>query len=213
MMLLLFLGANVLTLAPDHKLPIQLSSTDMNRLALTNGRIAQLFGSDVFHIEMDDKNGQVFLRLKEEEKEQFLGPHHTSLALVTEDGTTQELQVSFYEGDAKPCLFRLPPEKRLSNRRQAMHFFHTVLSGKCDDYVVQTIGDPIKREGLQIVFQKKVVSPLFEASFYQVRSDSRKRWQLNHQHFKEPGICGIYLSTTHIDACKQATLVIMKRRI
>ena len=129
-----FLQATVLMNAAQ-KIPIVLSSTDMNRLSIKNGRIKHVFGADLFQIEKDEETGQIFLSVKES----AILPDAMSMAFVTDNGATQDLHVSFEDGIAKPVIFKAP-EQKPSARQTAKQFFHDVLTNNTATYVRQDSG-------------------------------------------------------------------------
>lgn len=125
-------ASTALTLDPTTKLSITLAANDLNRLSLKDGRISAVYGADIFHVELDTKHGQVFLHLKSG----IELPGQVSLAITTEEGLTQDLEVFFTEEPAKPIIFEMLPEKR-SQRKEAQLFFYDVLAGKTEDCIIQ----------------------------------------------------------------------------
>ncbi len=119
-------------LDPKNKIPITLAANDLNRLSLKDGRISAVYGADIFNVELDGKRGQVFLHLKPN----IELPGQVSLAITTEEGFTQDLEVFFTEDPAKPIVFELPPQPT-SLRKEARQFFYDVLAGKTEDCVIQ----------------------------------------------------------------------------
>lgn len=73
-----------------QKLKVTLSAKDTNRITIDNSRIAQVFGvEDLMAIQFDEENGQCFVKAK-------TNPGHpVTLTLVTEEGETQDLEVTF----------------------------------------------------------------------------------------------------------------------
>jgi type-F conjugative transfer system secretin TraK len=88
-----------------QKLKVTLSAKDTNRITIDNGRIAQVFGvEELMAIQFDEENGQCFVKAK-------TNPGHpVTLTLITEEGETQDLEVTF--ADVPSELVRLHSLKK-----------------------------------------------------------------------------------------------------
>jgi type-F conjugative transfer system secretin TraK len=73
-----------------QKLKVTLSAKDTNRITIDNSRIAQVFGvEELMAIQFDEENGQCFVKAK-------TNPGHpVTLTLITEEGETQDVEVTF----------------------------------------------------------------------------------------------------------------------
>ena len=79
-------GGNVLTIAEDQRLEAHIGNT-MNRLAVVNDRIVNIFGEEeAFTFQSDEHTGQVFIKPTPEN-----GNKPIAITLVTENGVTQDL--------------------------------------------------------------------------------------------------------------------------
>ena len=79
-------GGNVLTIAEDQRLEAQIGNA-MNRLAVINDRIINIFGEEeAFTFQSDEHTGQVFIKPTIEN-----GNKPIAITLVTENGVTQDL--------------------------------------------------------------------------------------------------------------------------
>jgi type-F conjugative transfer system secretin TraK len=79
-------GGNVLTIAEDQRLEAQIGNA-MNRLAVVNDRIVNIFGEEeAFTFQSDEHTGQVFIKPTPEN-----GNKPIAITLVTENGVTQDL--------------------------------------------------------------------------------------------------------------------------
>lgn len=75
-----------------NKLKVTFSIKDTNRIVIDNSRIAQLFGVDnVLDYQFDEINGQCFVKARHNPG------HPITLTLVSEEGESQALEVSFGE--------------------------------------------------------------------------------------------------------------------
>jgi type-F conjugative transfer system secretin TraK len=73
-----------------QKLKVTLSAKDTNRITIDNSRIAQVFGvEDLMAIQFDEENGQCFVKAKNNPG------HPVTLTLITEEGETQDVEVTF----------------------------------------------------------------------------------------------------------------------
>lgn len=88
-----------------QKLKVTLSAKDTNRITIDNSRIAQVFGvEELMAIQFDEENGQCFVKAK-------TNPGHpVTLTLITEEGETQDLEVTF--ADVPSELIRLHSLKK-----------------------------------------------------------------------------------------------------
>jgi type-F conjugative transfer system secretin TraK len=88
-----------------QKLKVTLSAKDTNRITIDNSRIAQVFGvEELMAIQFDEENGQCFVKAK-------TNPGHPiTLTLITEEGETQDLEITF--ADVPSELVRLHSLKK-----------------------------------------------------------------------------------------------------
>lgn len=77
----------VLTMADTKRLEAVINSESMNRIAVANDRITQIFGDEgTFESQNDETTGQIFLKPSAEN-----GTKDLSLTIITEQGVTQDL--------------------------------------------------------------------------------------------------------------------------
>ena len=197
-----------LTMTTANKIPITLSSTDVNRLSLKNGRIKHIFGVDLFEIEKDEDNGQIFLHVKEN----ATLPDSISMAFVTDNGVTQDLLVSFQDGISTPIVFTAPKSKE-SKRRMAKQFFYDVLSGKTDPYIRQDEGGSQEFEWGRMQFKTRFLSQNFIVEIFDVYGKKPCCiYYLRHNLFIQPRVCGVYLSSKVLKGKKPIRLLLLKQR-
>jgi type-F conjugative transfer system secretin TraK len=80
-------ASQVLTLSENQRLQIEISADSMNRIAVTNDRIAQVFGDEgTFLSQADENTGQLFIKPSPEN-----GTKPLSITVITENGVTQDL--------------------------------------------------------------------------------------------------------------------------
>lgn len=90
----------------DHqKTELEISKTELNRIAVSGDRIQQVFGAEgLFDVQTDDEGGQIFLKLNS-------GIHipnskSITVTLITEDGLTQDLKLIPRGIDSQSILFK-----------------------------------------------------------------------------------------------------------
>ncbi len=77
----------LLTMDENHRLEASIGIDSMNRIAVVNDRITQIFGDEgTFESQHDETTGQIFLKPTAEN-----GSKPLSLTLITEQGVTQDL--------------------------------------------------------------------------------------------------------------------------
>jgi type-F conjugative transfer system secretin TraK len=80
-------ASQVLPLSENKRLEIAISADSMNRIAVTNDRIAQVFGDEgTFVSQADEHTGQLFIKPSPEN-----GTKPLSITFITENGITQDL--------------------------------------------------------------------------------------------------------------------------
>lgn len=86
----------------DHqKTEIEISQTELNRIAVSGDRIQQVFGAEgLFDVQTDDEGGQIFLKLNRGESKPI------TVTLITEEGLTQDLRLIPQAIDSQSILFK-----------------------------------------------------------------------------------------------------------
>lgn len=212
-------------LDPKAKIPITLAANDLNRLSLKDGRLSAVYGADIFNVELDAKHGQVFLHLKTG----IELPGQVSLAITTEEGLTQDLEVFFTEDPAKPIVFEKPPES-VSRKKEGEQFFYDVLAGKTEGFIMQEgVRDMNRTIDLgwgTMTLRHRILSPYspFVVDYYDVAGKKQCcLYKIRHSLFSEPGtisketlqdgsICGVWLSERLIRGKKPVTVAILRLR-
>lgn len=105
----------------DHqKTELEISQTELNRIAVSDDRIQQVFGAEsLFDVQTDDEGGQIFLKLNRGESKPI------TVTLITEEGLTQDLKLIPQAIDSQSILFKpyvkgpepLLAEKKIENTK------------------------------------------------------------------------------------------------
>ena len=99
-----------LKLAENKRIEASICADSMNRIAVVNDRITQIFGDEgTFESQNDETTGQVFLKPTAEN-----GSKNLSLTLITEQGITQDLTLIPIEKSAKTIILTHGPEDQQS---------------------------------------------------------------------------------------------------
>lgn len=93
-------SSQVLKLAENKRIEASICADSMNRIAVANDRITQIFGDEgTFESQNDEATGQVFLKPTAEN-----GSKSLSLTLITEQGITQDLTLKPDAKSAKTLI-------------------------------------------------------------------------------------------------------------
>lgn len=97
-------GSQTLTCNPDKRLKALISSDSMNRLAVANDRITQIFGdSETYEVQTEESTGQIFLKPTAEN-----GTKPLSVTIITENGLTQDLTLEPAVREAVTLILKNP---------------------------------------------------------------------------------------------------------
>ena len=213
-------------LNPQAKIAITLAENDLNRLSLKDGRIAAIYGADIFNVELDGKRGQVFLHLKSG----IELPDQVSLAITTEEGITQDLEVFFSQDPAKPIVFELPPQPT-SLRKEACQFFYDVLADKTEDCIIQEPGVNAMNKTIDLgwgtmTLKHRILSPNshFVVDYYDVVGNKPHCiYNIHHNLFAKPGtisketlgdesVCGVFVAERIVRGKKPVIVAVLRVR-
>jgi hypothetical protein len=96
------IASQVLPLADSKRVEASISPDSMNRIAVANDRITQIFGDEgTFESQNDETTGQVFLKPTVEN-----GTKNLSLTLITEQGITQDLTLKPTAASPTTLIFK-----------------------------------------------------------------------------------------------------------
>lgn len=91
-----------LPLHPDKRIKAHISNDSMNRLAVANDRITQVFGdSEAFETQIEENTGQVFIKPTQENGNKAL-----AITLITESGLTQDMTLEPSTRDAATIILK-----------------------------------------------------------------------------------------------------------
>jgi hypothetical protein len=95
-------AAQLFDASNQEKIEANISKTDQNRITTTNDRIAQVYATnDKFHYDIDETQGQIFIKPKSLSNESF------TISIVTEKGKTIDLKLIPDDIEAETILINL----------------------------------------------------------------------------------------------------------
>ena len=97
-----YAASQTLVMNPDKRLKAVISCDSMNRLAVANDRITQIFGdNDAYEVQTEESTGQLFLKPTAEN-----GKKPLSVTLITENGATQDMVLQPQEREATTVILK-----------------------------------------------------------------------------------------------------------
>lgn len=91
-----------LSMNPDKRIKAHISNDSMNRIAVANDRITQVFGdSEAYEAQTEESTGQVFLKPTIENANKSL-----AITLITESGATQDMTLEPSTRDAATIILK-----------------------------------------------------------------------------------------------------------
>jgi hypothetical protein len=97
-----YAASQALVMNPDKRLKAVISCDSMNRLAVANDRITQIFGdNDAYEVQTEESTGQLFLKPTAEN-----GKKPLSVTLITENGATQDMTLQPEEREATTVILK-----------------------------------------------------------------------------------------------------------
>lgn len=97
-----FSASQAISMNPDKRLRAIISADSMNRLAVVNDRITQIFGDqEAYEVQTEETTGQLFLKPTVEN-----GKKPLAITLITENGLTQDMTLEPVERDATTVILK-----------------------------------------------------------------------------------------------------------
>ena len=108
-------ASQVISMDSHKRLEATVAKDYLNRIAVTNDRITQVFGDEeAYVIQVDESSGQVFLKPSD-----LNGSKPISLTLITENGQTQDLTLKPFEKEASTLLLKPTPKTGVVSQEEA----------------------------------------------------------------------------------------------
>lgn len=179
-------GNNVLTMAANRRLEAKIAANTINRLAVVNDRILNVFGEeDTFTMQTDERTGQVFIKpLNNSGQELFI-------TLITENGITQDLTLIPSLSQAATIILKpavnnvsLPPI-HMPRKERSLELIKQAVLGQ----LPLTKHKPKARHaaGLELKFSKCYQAGELLVNVWQVKNISKTTQQLQEAQFFNKG--------------------------
>ena len=212
-------GGNVLTIAEDQRLEAQIGNA-MNRLAVVNDRIVNIFGEEeAFTFQSDEHTGQVFIKPTPEN-----GNKPIAITLVTENGVTQDLTLIPSRTKAttvilKPAFIVKPHTATTEVLLPGFNSHQQTLQQKWIEVIkLAVLGElpliktnPVIRKSpnFQIKFKKCYQSGQLLVTVWQVKNVSRELKELQEKQFFKTGDLALSLQHRILSPNKTTLLYVL----
>lgn len=134
-------ASQAIALNPDKRLKAVISCDSMNRFAVANDRITQVFGDqEAYEVQTEESTGQVFLKPTQENGNKAL-----SITLITEAGVTQDMTLEPQMRDATTVV--LKNTSAVKSQSQSAH----------PSYQSQSLGLQSPNYGAPLSYQEQVI--------------------------------------------------------
>lgn len=175
-----------LVMHPDKRLKATISHDAMNRLAVVNDRITQVFGDqDAYEVQSEETTGQIFLKPSLDN-----GKKPLSVTLITESGMTQDLLLQPSEQAATTILFKKAVAVEQEPHQSMMH--PQAFSAVASSFSEQLIGamkQLVSGRGASVEYVEaptiKKLPEGLEAEFvcaYQIGGFKGWQWRITNTH-------------------------------
>jgi hypothetical protein len=155
-----FAASQTISINPDKRLKAVISSDSMNRLAVANDRITQIFGDhDAYEVQTEESTGQAFLKPTLEN-----GKKPLAITLITENGLTQDMTLEPVERDAATVILKnTGTSTGIGNdtaKPNSHHSLPQTSEGFGQGYAAQGYGHQIPGFGTALGFQDQVIAAM-----------------------------------------------------
>ncbi len=214
------LGAQtqVLHLSEDRRLEAVIGLAAMNRIAVANDRIVNVFGDEgTFTSQSDEQSGQLFIKLSPEN-----GDTPLALTLITENGLTQDLNLIPTQSEATTII--LKPAKGSSTQHPSEVASLATTSGPLEPWiqalkqaVLGTLPETTEKgqrrthtpSGFKVQYQKSYEVPPFKVRVWRIRNTSALTRDCLEQDFYQAGDRALSLEKRRLAPGGQGLLYIV----
>lgn len=215
-------GLVVSDIDDTQKLKVTLSIKDTNRITIDNSRIAQVFGvEELMAIQFDEENGQCFVKAK-------TNPGHpVTLTLITEEGETQDLEVTFADvpseliclhsikKDLKPLSEVLGDDDGSGHAEAIELMKHLVRQQIPKGFTVMDLLDPkdrALRNGCTLQILKRLTGRRWEILLGSVKNPTESIIRIKESGLANEQDIAVYLSQGELPPGQAATCVMIRKR-
>lgn len=205
-----------------QKLNVTLSAKDTNRITIDNSRIAQVFGvEELMAIQFDEENGQCFVKAK-------TNPGHpVTLTLITEEGETQDVEVTFADvpsevvrlhslkKDLKPLSDVLGDDDGSGHAEAIELMKHLVRQQIPKGFPVMELSDTqekVLKNGCTLQSLKRLTGRGWEILLGSVKNPTASMIRIKESVLASEQDIAIYLSQGELHPGQAATCVMIRKR-
>ena len=223
-------GSQVLTLTENKRLEAPICPDSMNRIAVANDRITQIFGDDgTFESQNDENTGQVFLKPTAEN-----GTKSLSLTLITEQGVTQDLTLKPTAKSATTLTFRntspthdvrqkveqeIPASFSLEQTPAPQDYLLVLLKKAVMGHLtlqeggsLSTVTSRPSPEGLQVSYHQSYSSGSYNVHAFHVENKMETPMEVQEKSFYQPGDLAITLQRRLLPPGGKTLLFVVRMR-
>lgn len=215
-------SSQVLTLTENKRLEANIAANVMNRVAVTQDRIMNVFGDEgTFVTQADDHTGQIFIKPTPENANNPL-----SLTLVTENGLTQDLTLNPIEDKAATIILKssgshkeqsspqetlLPGFSRGADIEQELWIasLRQAVLGELPELYEKHSIETRKISGFEIKHQKTYQSGSLMVKVFVLKNTSSLPQELGEKNFYQPGDIALSLQKTLLEPNEKTLLYVL----
>lgn len=210
-------NSNVLTIADNQRLEAHIAVNTINRLAVVNDRIVNIFGEDdTFTIQTDEHTGQVFIKPTLDN-----GNKPIAVTLITENGVTQDLTLIPSRTNAATII--LKPAALTNNTTKAEPLLPGLHAKPVPNDWLQIMKQAVlaelplttikpaarKHADLQIKFNKCYQADQLLVTVWQVKNISKETKELQEKQFFKSGDLALSLQCRVLPAKAMTLLYVL----
>jgi type-F conjugative transfer system secretin TraK len=186
------LAQQTLSVSPNKRVEATIAKDAMNRLALENDRIAQVFGDEgTFVSQTDEATGQLFIKPTPEN-----GDKPLSLTLISENGLTQDLLLKPSASEPQTIVLQgmiVPKgprefDKALPLQSNIIALSKRALAGELS--VAEGVHPSARSsiEGIDIAYQHSYAADSAVVHVFQITNFTDQTITLHEKFFYQPGV-------------------------
>jgi type-F conjugative transfer system secretin TraK len=218
-----FGATQVLTFTENKRLEANIAANMMNRLAVTNDRIVNVFGDDgTFITQTDDHTGQVFIKATPENASLPI-----SITLITENGLTQDLMLHPVESKASTIILKALQSNHASQSPQSVllpgfsknsegeqeqwiALIKQAVLGELPEFDGKHSAHERKATGFQLKHEKNYDAKSGVVQVWCVKNMSRSSQTLLEKLFHQPGDIALSLQKRALQPNEKTLLYILR---
>lgn len=210
-------ASQIIPLVENKRVEATICADSMNRLAVSNDRITQVFGDEgTFESQNDENTGQIFLKPTLEN-----GTKDLSLTLITEQGVTQDLILKplakaattliLKRNNAKPSSQPVAVLKTLPFQEQVLALLKKALEGKLSLKEEESIRAAPQGYGLTYLhtFCEEQNSS-YTVQVFEVSNETKIAIEIQEKAFYQPGDVALVFEKHSLGGSEKTRLYVVR---